>query len=225
LLNSKEFFGRRTLHHEHLHPWIQPVVTMGDLYHPAIPDRAIDEVMGVVAHADAVAFWNLTKYIERAQQYWADRQPPYNWWQGVSVETPAYLPRIHFLQQPGFTIRIVAFEPLLAHFSDEDLDKYLHLVDWVLIGSEYRFTRYSGEEIRPAPVEWIEDLIRAAKRFRLPVMITQMAGKAKEKYKPLLWGDQRGWPHVRGKDAVVLGRTWRELPDFEFRPYETEHYD
>ena len=91
---------------------------------------------------------------------------PDNVWFGVSVTQNAELKKIHDLYLSSGTKRkrFVSFEPLL-----ERIDYFnMHTLHWIIIGT------MSGQKRTPAKIEWIEDLVKRAKQYYIPVFVKQI---------------------------------------------------
>src|SRR5690606_4693314 len=62
------------------------VNSMSDLFHEAVPDSSIDEVLAVISATPQHTYQVLTKRAARLPRYFSKRVAPENLWLGVSVE-------------------------------------------------------------------------------------------------------------------------------------------
>ncbi len=120
-------------------PTVYFVNSTSDLFHEALPDKAIDRVFAVMALCPEHTFLVLTKRPERMREYitcWGWTLP--NVWPGVSCEDQATADaRIPLLLQTPAAVRFLSYEPALGPV---DLTQWLppndpHL-DWVICGGE-----------------------------------------------------------------------------------------
>lgn len=129
------------------------VNSMSDLFHEAIPDSFIDEVLEVISKTPQHTYQILTKRAERLPLYFRHRRCPRNAWLGVSVENrPHGLPRISHLRAVAAPVRFLSIEPLLEHLGEIDLTG----IHWVIVGGE------SGKKARPMAPQWVQDIRRQA---------------------------------------------------------------
>jgi protein gp37 len=175
--------------------WTSPrlvfVNSMSDLFHEAIPDDYIGQVLNVIRLATQHQFQVLTKRAERLAEYCRHRQIPENAWLGVSVESARYKNRISHLQSTAARIRFLSVEPLIGPVGDLDL----HGISWVIVGGE------SGPNCRPMRVEWVRSIREQCLANDVPFFFKQWGGVHKGKY-----------------GRVLDGRTWDELPILFSRP-------
>lgn len=116
--------------------------------------------------------------------------PPRNVYVGVSVESPAYLPRIETIRQFPAALHWASFEPLLARV---DVSSVVDQLGWGVVGGE------SGPKFRPCEPEWI---VSIAEQFRFagrPIHVKQdSAFKPEQQGRlPDLWWaakDMPPWP-------------------------------
>lgn len=169
------------LHRERLDSplhWRRPrrifVNSMSDLFHEAVPDEFLGEVIGVIATASQHTFQVLTKRPERMREFLQRNAQPggqlvkplENVWFGVSVEDQATADqRIPILLDTPTAVRFVSAEPLLSAM---DLSKYLPSLSWVIVGGE------SGPGARPCDVAWIRDLLRQCRESQVPCFTKQL---------------------------------------------------
>jgi protein gp37 len=138
--------------------WRKPrtvfVNSMSDLFHPAVPDRFIMDVVVRMSASDHHSYVLLTKRGSRMRDFFrAHREwygePPSHVTIGVSVGTRARLGEIDVLREIPAARRMVSFEPLLEDLGDVDLRG----IDLVAIGGE------SGHGARPCDPGWIRSLV------------------------------------------------------------------
>jgi len=172
--NGGQWTGKLALVEESLDlplRWKRPrrifVNSMSDLFHEALPDAAIDQVLEVIGACDdqdrGHIFQILTKrgvrqrdYMRSARAYdaWNRRcmaqeaWPPRNIWLGVSVEDQERKHRIDELRATPAAIRFLSLEPLLEDLGAIDLTG----IHWVIVGGE------SGPRARPMHPDWARSL-------------------------------------------------------------------
>lgn len=114
---------------------------------------------------------------------------PPNVWQGVSVESEKYLPRIDFLRAVPAAVRFLSIEPLLGPLPDLHTGGHLRDIHWVIVGGE------SGPGARPMDPAWVRDIREQCAASDVPFFFKQ-------------------WGGVRKKAAgrELDGRTWDEMP-------------
>lgn len=168
------------------------VPSMGDLFHAAIPDQAIQAVFGLMAATPQHTYQVLTKRPERLQVFlraadhgdagsWREalRQfgcegvsrdlahapwPPRNIWLGVTVENRRHgVPRIDQLRQVPAAVRFLSVEPLLEDLGTLDLTG----IAWVIVGGE------SGPHARPTHPEWVRAVRDQCARAAVPLFFKQ----------------------------------------------------
>ena len=145
--------------------------------------------------------------------------PPFPYphvWLGVSVENQATADeRIPILLQTPAAVRWVSVEPLLGpvdlsrayltdkcggkypfpSLEDEHRTKYVHLLDWVVVGGE------SGPCARPCDLAWIRSIKNQCQAAGVPVFIKQLGAR---------WYDQAARVGIRGSVAMrVDNPLWR----------------
>jgi len=161
------------------------VNSMGDLFHPHVPEHFIRDVFDVMQRAPQHTFQVLTKRAGRLASL-APRLPwPPNVWIGVTVETPEYVWRIHCLREVPAVIRFVSAEPLLAMFRKIPLDD----VSWVIVGGE------SGPGARPMVREWVRRIRDQCLAAEVPFFFKQ-------------WGGV----HRKSAGRRLDGRLWNQYP-------------
>lgn len=173
------------------------VCSMGDLFHPDVPDERIDQVFAVMALCPQHVFQVLTKRPERMAQWvrnerslhvvlqhWKNSRqglntwPLPNVWAGVSAENQATADeRIpHLLNTPA-AVRFVSCEPLLGPVDLDGIWGYPGSADsemlenwpihWIICGGE------SGPGARPIHPDWVRDLRDQCKAARVPFFFKQ----------------------------------------------------
>jgi protein gp37 len=192
---------------------------MFDLFHEAIPQEMIAEVLRVAWKLPRHTFQFLTKRADRMQRMvsgmmekWAEpeEQPPTWMWFGVSVESQKYADeRIPLLLQTPAAVRFLSVEPqleavdltrILGHHGCGCIhDKYDGRISWVICGGE------SGPHARPFNLAWAESLKEHCKAAGVAFFMKQVGSKPEwpnEFWKGLLppkmsdrkGGDPSEWP-------------------------------
>ena len=175
------------------------VNSMSDVFHPRVPFDFVYGIFDVMRRAGderGHVFQVLTKRPGRAVAWWAefrrhfDDMWPANVWIGTSVETQKYAPRITVLARLPAPIRFVSAEPLLEAI---DLRRWLDSgeVQWVIAGGE------SGRAARPMDLEWVRDLRDQSGQAGVAFFLKQLGGKRGKR---------------SGDEAVIDGRSWRQMP-------------
>src|SRR5215213_5445716 len=112
---------------------------MSDRFHEGLPLGDIQRVFRVMNETPRHRFQVLTKRSGRL----AELAPRLTWtsniWQGVSVESPACVSRIHDLRGTPADVKFLSLEPLLAALPNLNLAA----IDWAIVGGE------SGPGCRP----------------------------------------------------------------------------
>lgn len=179
------------------------VASMGDLFHPSVPEDFIWRVIDIAYTAQQHLFQILTKRPERmldvlTRSAWWNNDTPGNIWLGTSIENQATADeRIPWLLQAPAAVRFVSCEPLLAGIR---IGQYLEPgwsskfgmhdgLNWVIAGSE------SGPGARPMDEDWVRDLRDQCQ-----------AANVKFFYKQKMVGGHR--VHMPELD----GRIWGEFP-------------
>jgi protein gp37 len=174
--------------------WSSPktvfVNSMSDLFHEAVPDDYIEQVVRVMECANWHTYQVLTKRSERLRDLLSSRlsfaaQLHHIWW-GVSVEDKKYgVPRIEHLRQAPAVVRFLSIEPLLEDVCRLDLNG----IHWVIVGGE------SGAGARPMKKEWVVNIRQQCRASGVPFFFKQ-------------WGGVRKSETGRELD----GRTFDEMP-------------
>ena len=170
--------------------WKKPqmifVNSMGDLFHPDVPDTFIKKVFQVMRTAHWHQYQLLTKRAERLAELstMLDWQP--NIWMGVTVENADCADRIDYLRRTGAAVKFLSLEPLLGPLPRLNLDG----IHWVVVGGE------SGPGARPLDPAWVTDLRDQCLRANVPFFFKQ-------------WGGVR----KKSTGRLLEGRTWDEMPE------------
>ena len=176
--------------------WRKPkrifVNSMSDLFHEALPDRAIDRVFAVMASCPQHTFQCLTKRPKRMLEYldatkrcaipganWWDKLPLPNVWLGVSVEDQKTADaRIPLLLRTPAAIRFVSYEPALGPVdfwkaTEGTTDPLFgrgdvaHL-DQIIVGGE------SGPGARPFDIAWARQTVRQCREAGVACFVKQL---------------------------------------------------
>jgi protein gp37 len=160
--------------------WTSPsmvfVNSMSDLFHQNVPDEYIIEIVRVMMNANWHTYQVLTKRSERLMAMLKGSlrfatSTEHIWW-GVSVEDTKYgKPRIDHLRQTPAKIKFLSVEPLLEDLEFVDLSD----IDWVIVGGE------SGPGARPMKEEWVRNLLRCCRHYKVPFFFKQWGGVQKKK--------------------------------------------
>lgn len=162
------------------------VNSMSDLFHEALSLEEIQRVFEVMAACPQHTFQVLTKRSARLAEFAPRLSWPENLWMGVSVESQAQVHRVDDLRSVGAAVRFLSIEPMLGH-----VDVQLGGIGWVICGGE------SGPGARPMDLDWARSLRDQCLDSNVPFFLKQLGGTT----------------HKRGGDEAVLdGRTWREMP-------------
>lgn len=189
-----------TLHPERLEqplrrkrPTTYFVNSMSDLFHEAVPDRFIEQVVEVCRRTPQHTYQVLTKRADRLPQFFAGRACPPNVWLGVSVEDRKYgVPRIAQLRRVKSAVRFLSVEPLL-----EDVGKLnLRGIHWVIVGGE------SGAKARPMEERWAENVRTQAAVQGVAFFFKQWGA----------WGADGVRRDKKRNGRELSGRRWDEFP-------------
>ena len=154
--------------------WRKPrrifVADMGDLFHEAVSERYIAEVLGVMADCPRHTFQVLTKRPGRMRCVLTALGCPANVWTGVSVESQCWTGRLRDLRSTPSRVRFLSAEPLLGplNFGGPGGLAGIH---WLVVGGE------SGPGHRPCEIEWIASIVRQCREAGLPVYVKQDSGQ------------------------------------------------
>lgn len=161
--------------------WATPktvfVNSMSDLFHEAVPDSYIEQVVRVMEMADWHTYQVLTKRADRLRDMLcgplaSESVLSHIWW-GVSVENRKHgLPRVDRLRAAPAAVRFLSIEPLL-----EDLGKIdLAGIDWVIVGGE------SGWGARPMDPSWVISIRDQCEADDVLFFFKQWGGAQKSKH-------------------------------------------
>lgn len=132
--------------------WRRPrtifVNSMSDLFHKDVPLEFIKRVFEAMNTADWHQYQVLTKRAERLAELSHELPWTPHIWQGVSVESAAYVWRIDRLRESAAHVKFLSVEPLLGPIPNLDLTG----IDWVIVGGE------SGPGAREIDPEWVRDI-------------------------------------------------------------------
>ena len=132
-----------------------------DMYHQSIPPRWVKEIIKTTRNYPGHTFITLTKFPENLSKY----NFPGNWWIGITIDGSNVEYRLHLSDYiEGHNKRFISFEPILNANVTQVGIKYM---DWIIIGG-----------LTPKPVhkkEWIDDILRRADDFDIPVFIKNNA--------------------------------------------------
>ncbi len=161
--------------------WATPktvfVNSMSDLFHEAVPDSYVEQVVRVMALADWHTYQVLTKRADRLRDMLCGplafaAQLGHIWW-GVSVENRKHgLPRIDELRQAPAAVRFLSIEPLLEDLGTINLTG----IDWVIVGGE------SGWGARPMDPAWVISIRDQCQAADVLFFFKQWGGAQKSKY-------------------------------------------
>jgi protein gp37 len=168
---------------------------MSDLFHDAVPDDYIAEVVDVMVRADWHTYQVLTKRSKRMRELLNSRlrfaaAKPHIWW-GVSVENRRHgLPRIAHLRSAPARVRFLSIEPLLEDLGTVELSG----IDWVIVGGE------SGFGARPMLRDWVVSIRRQCRQEGVAFFFKQWGGVNKKK-----------------AGRLLNGRTYDEMPEIPLK--------
>lgn len=194
LMGQKKYQNgfRITLHEDCLHEplqWKQSKIvftcSMGDLFHPDVPDDFLIRVFQVMNQASQHIFQVITKRAERLASIahklaWAPHI-----WMGVTVESESQQQRIPYLVSTPAALKWLCIEPMLTALPSLPL-KGIH---WVILGGE------SGSEARPIQERWVLEVRDQCLRAHVPFYFKQ-------------WG---GW-NKQATGCLLQGREWKQFP-------------
>jgi len=181
--------------------WRKPrlvfVNSMGDLFHPEVPDQFIWQVFGVMASAPQHRFQILTKRPQRMAallQRWklaldvdpeGPKLPLPNVWLGTSIEDDQYTWRADHLRRTPSAVRFLSIEPLLGPVPSLELND----IHWVIAGGE------SGHGARPVEASWLREIRDQCQAAGVAFFFKQWGGRT---------------PKSGGRK--LDGRAWDEMP-------------
>lgn len=202
--------------------WRKPsmvfVDSMGDLFHPDVPDTFIEMVFLRMANFYWHTFQVLTKRAERMQRFVSaldtkeiigDAVRPFrNIWLGVSAENQQCADeRIPWLLKTPAAVHFVSVEPMLGQVRltanpqwltcwncrgnahlDGCTEKWRPTINWVICGCE------SGPKARSADIAWVRDLRDQCQEAGTPFFLKQFVIGGKLVKMPAL--DGRVWDQM-----------------------------
>ena len=144
------------------------VGSMIDIYHDSIVERWTRTIIVISRDYPQHTFITLTKFPENLCEF----NFPENWWIGITVDGTTNIEyRLHLADYfMGKNKRFISFEPILNASVTQIGIKYM---DWIIIGGKF-----------PGPVhkkEWIDDIIRRADDFGIPIFIKDNANYSIER--------------------------------------------
>lgn len=157
--------------------WKKPrrifAISMGDLWHEALPEKHVHEILDVMRECGQHTFMVVTKRPERARELLGD-EPPKNLWLGVTAENQKRADeRIPVLLEIPVAVRFVSVEPMLGPVNllkwlDPDL---VRRIDWTICGAE------TGPNRRPMSPDWAGDLRGQCGLDGVPFFFKQATGE------------------------------------------------
>jgi protein gp37 len=199
--------------------WPRPrmvfVNSMSDLFHEAVPDEYIQEVISVMLQADWHTYQVLTKRSGRMREMLRTTlrdaaTAPQIWW-GVSVENRREgLPRVDDLRGAPASTRFLSVEPLLEDLGTIDLSQ----IHWVIVGGE------SGHGCRPMDADWVKSIRDQCRKSGVAFFFKQWGGIHKTKAGRLLDGQTHDEvPDRRSRVALDDARRKRLLAVHQTRSH------
>ena len=177
--------------------WQKPtmvfVVSMGDLFHNAVPDEWINPIMRVIENTPQHTYQLLTKRPWNMEKYFLIHHLPKNVWLGTTCENSRHYDRIDALRGIRCSnVKFISCEPLMGAMNDINLDG----IDWVITGGE------SGSRARRTPVEWFRGLRDACLRWNTPFFFKQWGA----------WGEDGVKRSKYLNGSLLDGVEWRQWP-------------
>jgi len=180
--------------------WRRPrrifVNSMSDLYHEGVSLEYIRKIFDVMERAYWHTFQILTKRSTRLAELAPLLRWPANVWQGVTVESSAYVRRIDELRHVPAAVRFLSLEPLLTAIPDLPLEG----IDWVIVGGE------SGRRHRPIDAEWVRDIRNQCLDAGVAFFFKQWGGHSPKKAGRLLDGQM--WSGMPAVSTATEARAW-----------------
>jgi len=119
---------------------------LSDLFHSAVPEEFLEQVIAAVYAHPEHTFGFLTKRAERMAEFFRWRKVPENAWLGVSVSAPAFFDRVAALRRIDAPVKWVSAEPLLTPLPLPSG------IDWLVAGPEL------GVNARAYDISWFRAL-------------------------------------------------------------------
>lgn len=164
--------------------WRKPrrvfVCSMGDLFHPKVPDTFIGDVFDVIRKTPRHTYQILTKRPERMldiarQLHVHGTERLKNIWWGVSCSIQSDLDKnLAFMAEVPSVMRFVSIEPLLENISFRPWHE--GVIQWVIVGGE------SGPGARPMHPEWVRSIRDQCVEAQVPFFLKQ-------------WGEWAPWSY------------------------------
>ncbi len=150
--------------------------SMGDLFHPDVPDQWIDAVLQITTLAPQHSYQILTKRPERMKKYLSNivckykEKIPSNLWFGVTAENQQMADhRIPLLVETPVANRFISIEPMIEAV---DISSYIDQIDWVITGGE------TGIKARYMDPAWAKAVMMLCREHQVPFFFKQMTKKA-----------------------------------------------
>jgi len=165
-----------TLHKKDLElplKWKEPrtifVNSMSDLFHEKVPYSFIKKVFDTMEKADWHIFQILTKRPQRMAYFTREiyKKSLPNVWLGTSIEDRKVISRLAELKKVKAKIRFISFEPLIDSVGKMNLNG----IHWAIAGGE------SGKYHRPIKREWVAEIRKQCREYRVPFFFKQWGGK------------------------------------------------
>ena len=177
--------------------WKKPtmvfVVSMGDMFHNAVPDEWLNPIMRVIEKTPQHTYQLLTKRPWRMEEYFLRRPVPKNVWLGTTCENSRHAGRIDALRNVKCNnVKFISCEPPLGEMNDINLDG----IDWVITGGE------SGVNARRTPADWFRGLRDACTCQNVPFFFKQWGA----------WGEDGVKRSKYANGSLLDGREWKEYP-------------
>lgn len=183
--------------------WKRPkfifMLSMGDLWHPDVPNEYRDRVFDVIDQTKHIYMW-LTKRVEPFTEYVMKRYggfPP-QVWPGCTIENQDAVHRIeHLIKTPSKLKWWVNAEPLVGPLVLND--HLLESINYLAVGGEVGFNS------TPTKLEWVIDLMLQTKAHSVPFSF-------------MTWGHHneagvKVGPKESGK--LVCGKEYSDFPDLD----------
>ncbi len=144
------------------------VNSMSDLFHEEVPYSFVRKVFDTMEKANWHIFQILTKRPHRMTYFTREiyKKTLPNVWLGTSIENDKVLHRLKELKKTKAKIRFISFEPLLGPVGKVNL-RGIH---WAIVGGE------SGKYHRPIKREWIAEIRRQCRKYKVPFFFKQWGG-------------------------------------------------
>lgn len=169
------------------------VCDMGELFGQWLPDKWIAEVLEAIGDDcnSMHRFYLLTKQPQNLIKF--SPFPP-NCYVGVSVTRNHQLAdALKYLKQIQAKVKYFSFEPLLGFIHAKDLFQWINGANWLIIGaltgskqelldtvdrieagrkeSQFTLMPYGNKWTLQPPIEWVEEIMRAADNAGVPVFL------------------------------------------------------